>query len=58
MIRQRGSAATSSSNSQDMNEMEEGVLLDKGNTSTQKDYECSSRGSQFSVRSGGTEPNF
>ncbi|XP_068908335.1 uncharacterized protein ZnT63C isoform X1 [Tenebrio molitor] len=60
MVRQRGNSSNSSTNSQEMNEMEAGVLLEKGNNSLQKDCNCISRGlqcSQYSVRSN-SESNF
>ncbi|XP_015834687.1 proton-coupled zinc antiporter SLC30A1 isoform X1 [Tribolium castaneum] len=60
MVRQRGNSSNSSNNSQEMNEMEAGVLLEKGNSPVPKDYNCISRGSQcsqYSVRPG-SEPSF
>ncbi|XP_074038808.1 solute carrier family 30 member 1 [Leptinotarsa decemlineata] len=50
ICRQRNSAASTSLNNLEMNEMEKGVLLEKGTSPLQNECECSLRGSQYSLR--------
>lgn len=50
MCRQRISLASIPTNTEEMNEMEKGVLLEKENSTLQTDCDCNLRGSQYSLR--------
>ncbi|KAJ8927199.1 hypothetical protein NQ314_020477 [Rhamnusium bicolor] len=50
ICRQRTSMVTSPTDHEEMNEMEKGVLLEKGISSLETDCDCSLRGSQYSLR--------